>query len=141
MRRTGFKLARLPLPPILPIMPSIIHSEQESMSFGITKTVPARAGEAVLNSLYDGSRKEYEFHMAGTEPKRLRVGDYVYTIFNDQLHGRLKIRKFITGATNPDSGKPRILVIVEAPGERLKKPIPKRGHRGTRYTDGEDWPD
>ena len=111
------------------------------MSFGISKTIPAKAGVAALDSLYDGSLKEFEFHMAGSEPKRLKLGDYVYTIFNDQLHGRLKIKKFITGASNPDSGKPRILVIVEAPGERLQQPVPKRGHRGTRYTDGEDWPE
>ena len=82
------------------------------MNFGITKTVPAKAGVEYLDSLYDGSRKQYEFHMAGREPKRLKVGDYVYTIFNDQLHGRLKIKKFVTGETNPDSGKPRILIIV-----------------------------
>ena len=110
------------------------------MSFGITKTIPAKAGIEVLDSLYDGSRKEYEFHMAGSEPKRLKIGDYVYTIFNDQLHGRLKIIKFITGATNPGSGKPRILIIVAAPGERLTVPLPKKGHRGTRYTDCQDWP-
>jgi len=110
------------------------------MSFGISKTIPAKAGVEVLDSLYDGSRSEYEFHMAGREPKRLKPGDYVYTIFDDQLHGRLRIRKLITGASNPDSGKPRILVIVDAPGERLRQPIPKQGHRGTRYTDGEDWP-
>ena len=110
------------------------------MSFGITKTIPAKAGVEALDSLYDGSRKAYEFHMAGIEPKRLSAGDYVYTIFNDQLHGRLKIRAFVTGATNPDSGKPRILIIVDAPGERLEKPLAKKGHRGTRYTEGEDWP-
>ena len=110
------------------------------MSFGITKTIPAKAGIEVLDSLYDVSRKEYEFHMAGSEPKRLKVGDYVYTIFNDQLHGRLKINKFITGATNPGSGKPRILIIVAAPGERLPVPLPRKGHRGTRYTEGQDWP-
>ncbi|MDH3762890.1 MAG: hypothetical protein OEU50_18075 [Gammaproteobacteria bacterium] len=110
------------------------------MSFGITKTIPAKAGIETLDSLYDGSCREYEFHMAGIEPKRLKPGDYVYTIFNDQLQGRLRIKKFITGATNPASGKPRILIIVDAPGERLKTPLPKRGHRGTRYTDGEDWP-
>jgi hypothetical protein len=110
------------------------------MSFGITKTIPATAGIDTLDSLYNGSRKEYEFHMAGIEPKRLKVGDYVYTIFNDQLHGRLKIRKFITGASNPASGKPRILIIVDAPGDRLKTPVAKKGHRGTRYTEGEDWP-
>ena len=110
------------------------------MSFGITKTVPASAGIEVLDSLYDGSRSEFEFHMAGTEPKRLKVGDYVYTIFYNQLHGRLKIRQFITGATNPASGKPRILIIVDAPGDRLKTPVAKKGHRGTRYTEGEDWP-
>jgi hypothetical protein len=52
----------------------------------------------------------------------------------------LKIREFITGALNPNSGKPRTLIIVDAPGERLATPVPKRGHRGTRYTDGEDWP-
>jgi len=110
------------------------------MSFGITKTIPAKAGVETLDSLYDGSRKEYEFHMAGIEPKRLGVGDFVYTIFNDQLHGRLKIRKFITGATNPNSGKPRILIVVNAPGERLQPPIAMKGHRGTRYTEGEVWP-
>jgi hypothetical protein len=110
------------------------------MNFGITKTIPAKAGIETLDSLYDGSRKEYEFHMAGIEPKRLSPGDFVYTIFNDQLHGRLKIRKFITGATNPNSGKPRILIIVDAPGERLHTPIARKGHRGTRYTEGEDWP-
>jgi hypothetical protein len=114
--------------------------ENNSMKFGITKTIPAKAGVETLESLYDGSRKEYEFHMAGKTPTRLKVGDYVYTIFGDQLHGRLKIREFITGAVNPNSGKPRILIVVEAPGERLATPVPKQGHRGTRYTEGEDWP-
>jgi hypothetical protein len=116
-------------------------TEQDpDMSFGITKTIPAGAGIVTLDSLYDGSCREYEFHMAGSEPKRLKPGDYVYTIFNDQLHGRLKIREFITGASNPNSGRPRILIIVDAPGERLKNPLPRKGHRGTRYTEGEDWP-
>ena len=110
------------------------------MSFGITKTIPAQAGIETLDSLYDGSRSEYEFHMAGKAPTRLSIGDYVYTIFADQLHGRLKIREFITGSVNPSSGKPRVLIIVDAPGEKLKSSIPKKGHRGTRYTDGEDWP-
>ncbi len=109
------------------------------MSFGITKTIPAKAGIETLDSLYDGSRTEYEFHMAGKAPTRLKTGDYVYTIFGDQLHGRLRIREFITGEVNSASGKPRILVIVEAPGERLATPVAKRGHRGTRYTDGEEW--
>ena len=107
------------------------------MSFGITKTVPAKAGDDFVESLYDGRLDEFEFHMAGREPKRLKVGDYV---FNDQLRGRLRIKRLVTGASHPTSGKPRILVIVEAPGERLEPPLPKRGHRGTRYTDGEDWP-
>ena len=110
------------------------------MSFGITKTIPAKAGVTMLDSLYDGSREQYEFHMAGKSPTRLKVGDYVYTIFGDQLHGRLRIREFITGSQNPNSGKPRVLIIVDAPGERLASPVPKRGHRGTRYTDGGDWP-
>jgi len=114
--------------------------ENTRMSFGITKTIPATDGVETLNSLFDISRKEYQFHMAGKTPTRLKVGDYVYTIFADQLHGRLKIREFITGAVNPNSGKPRILIVVDAPGERLKTPVPKRGHRGTRYTEGEDWP-
>jgi hypothetical protein len=110
------------------------------MSFGITKTIPAGAGIETIESLYDGSREGYEFHMAGAEPKRLSVGDYVYTIFNDQLHGRLKISSFVTGAKNPNSGKPRILINVAAPGEWLSEPMAKKGHRGTRYTEGEDWP-
>jgi len=109
------------------------------MSNGITKTIPAADSLETLNALYDGSLPEYEFHMAGT-PSKLKVGDYVYTIFGDELHGRLKIKALIGGATNPKSGKPRTLIIVEAPGERLARPIPKKGHRGTRYYDGADWP-
>ncbi len=109
------------------------------MSLGITKTIPAKEGLKVIKALYDGSLTEYEFHMAG-KPSKLNVGDYVYTIFNDQLHGRLKIKALIGGATNPQSGKARTLIMVEAPGERLDPPIPRKGHRGTRYYDGADWP-
>ncbi len=109
------------------------------MSFGITKTIPAKDGIKTINALYDGSLMEYEFHMAGT-PSRLEVGDYVYTIFQDKLYGRLKIKAFVSGAINPNSGKPRTLLMVQAPGERLPEPIPKKGHRGTRYYDGAEWP-
>ena len=108
------------------------------MSFGITKTIPAKEGVAALNALYDGTLSEYEFHMAG-KPSRLNVGDYVYTIFNDQLIGRLKITALTGGAVNPKSGKPRTLITVKAPGERLDTPIPFKGHRGTRYFDGTLW--
>ena len=76
------------------------------MSFGITKTIPAKRGQEGVDSLYDGSLKEFEFHMAG-KPSKLNVGDYVYTIFNDQLVGRCQIKELIGGAINPDSGKPR----------------------------------
>ena len=108
------------------------------MSFGITKTIPAKEGVEALKALYDGSLTEYEFHMAGT-PSKLKVGDYVYTIFDDQLHGRLRIKELVGGAVNPKSGRPRTLIMVEAPGERLDSPIPKKGHRGTRYYDGQEF--
>jgi hypothetical protein len=88
------------------------------MSFGITKTIPAKEGLETINRLYDGSVAEYEFHMAG-KPTRLKVGDYVYTIFQDQLYGRLRIKELIEGATNPKSGKPRTLIMTTAPGERF----------------------
>jgi len=81
------------------------------MSHGITKTIPAREGLETINALYDGSLQEYEFHMAGT-PSQLNVGDYVYTIFQDQLYGRLKIKELIGGAVNPKSGRPRTLIIM-----------------------------
>ena len=109
------------------------------MTYGITKTIPAKEGEKNLNALYDGSLTEYEFHMAG-KPSKLAVGNYVYTIFKDELHGRLKIKRFEGGAVNPKSGKARTLIIVEAPGERLVPPVFKKGHRGTRYYDGAEWP-
>jgi hypothetical protein len=110
------------------------------MSFGITKTIPAQRGQTAVDSLYDGTLDEFEFHMAG-KPSKLNVGDYVYTIFNDVLVGRLKIKALIGGSVNPDSGKPRTLVMVACPGERLDLPIPRQGHRGTRYYDGADWPE
>lgn len=109
------------------------------MSFGITKTIPAKRGEEGVNVLYDGSLSEFEFHMAG-KPSKLNVGDYVYTIFNDQLVGRLQIKELIGGAVNPNSGRPRTLIMVNCPGERLQTPVPRQGHRGTRYYDGADWP-
>ena len=109
------------------------------MNFGITKTIPAKEGIESLNALYDGSISEFEFHMAG-KPSKLNVGDYVYTIFDDQLYGRLKIKELIGGAVNPNSGKPRTLILVEAPGKRLETPLSKKGHRGTRYYDGAEWP-
>lgn len=109
------------------------------MSFGISKTIPAQDGMETVNALYDGSLAEYEFHMAG-KPSKLAVGHYVYTIFNDQLYGRLKIKRLIEGATNPESGQSRTLIIVEAPGERLATSVFKKGHRGTRYYDGAEWP-
>lgn len=109
------------------------------MSHGITKTVPAVRGEKGINSLYDGSLSEFEFHMAG-KPSRLKEGDFIYTIFKDELVGRLRIKELIFGATNPDSGRPRTLLMVACPGERLAQSIARKGHRGTRYYDGADWP-
>ncbi len=105
---------------------------------GITKTIPATAGQETVNALYDGSLTEYEFHMAG-KPSKLVPGNYVYTIFNDELIGRLRINKIEGGATHPKSGRPRSLIYVEAPGVKLDTPIPKKGHRGTRYYDGAEW--
>ncbi|MCB0061207.1 MAG: hypothetical protein KDE19_03800 [Caldilineaceae bacterium] len=108
------------------------------MSFGITKTIPAKEGRQAVDALYQVAG-EYEFHMAG-KPSKLKVGDYVYTIFNDELIGRCRIKELVGGATNPDSGKPRTLIYVETPGEKLASPLPKQGHRGTRYYDGAEWP-
>jgi len=109
------------------------------MSFGITKTIPADHGEDAVDALYDGRVHEAEFHMAGT-PSRLEPGHYVYTIFNNQIIGRLTIVRIEPGAVNPKSGKPRTLIYVAAPGERLPHPISRQGHQGTRYYDGADWP-
>lgn len=108
------------------------------MSYGITKTIPASRGEESIVSLYDGSIETFEFHMAGN-PSKLSVGDYVYTIFQDELRGRLKITELVSGATNPSSGKPRTLIMVQCPGELIGKPLFRKGHRGTRYYDGADW--
>ena len=110
------------------------------MSYGITKTIPAERTPTEVAALYDGTLQEFEFHMAGT-PSKLAPGDYVYTIYNNQLIGRLTITRIEPGATNPKSGRPRTLIYVAAPGERLPHPIPRQGHQGTRYYDGADWPD
>lgn len=102
------------------------------MDFGITKTIPASEGISAVEKLYDGSLDQYEFHMAG-KPSKLEVGHYVYTIFNDQLLGRLKITAILLGQVNPSSGKPRTLIFVSCPGQKFINPIPQKGHRGTRY--------
>jgi len=105
---------------------------------GITKTIPQKEGVAAVEALYEGGAGEYEFHMAGT-PSRLNPGDYVYTIWKDMLIGRCQITRIEGGAVNPSSGKPRSLIFVRTPGEKLENPVPRKGHRGTRYYDGEDW--
>lgn len=110
------------------------------MSFGITKTIPAERTPAEVDQLFDGTLGEFEFHMAG-KPSKLAPGHYVYTIYNNQLIGRLRITRIETGAVNPKSGRPRSLIYVETPGERIPHPIPRQGHQGTRYYDGADWPD
>lgn len=110
------------------------------MSFGITKTIPAEHGQAAVDALYDGSLQEHEFHMAG-RPSKLAPGHYVYTIFNNHIVGRLRITRIVPGAVNPESGKPRTLIYVAAPGQRLPLPIPRQGHQGTHYYDGADWPE
>ena len=109
------------------------------MSFGITKTIPREEGEQALSDLFGKSHGEYEFHMAG-EPKKLNPGDFVYTIYNDQMIGRCRITRLVGGAVNPASGTARTLIYVATPGERLSKPFAYKGHRGTRYYDGGDWP-
>lgn len=109
------------------------------MSFGITKTIPASVTTEQVNALFDGNLNEFEFHMAG-KPSKLEPGHYVYTIYKNKLIGRLKITRLAPGAVNPKSGRPRTLIFVEAPGERLPHPIPRKGHQGTRYYDGADWP-
>lgn len=110
------------------------------MSHGITKTIPASRGREAAESLYDGTLDEFEFHMAGS-PSKLAEGDFVYTIFQDELIGRCRIKELIGGAKNPKSGRPRTLIMVACPGERLDPPVPRKGHRGTRYYDGAEWPE
>lgn len=105
---------------------------------GITKTIPKKEGSKALEALYDGRKGEFEFHMAG-KPSRLHVGDYVYTIWRDMIVGRCQITRIESGAVNPKSGKSRSLIYVHTPGEKLETPYPQKGHRGTRYYDGEGW--
>ena len=50
------------------------HLREQKNNVGISKTIPAKSGVETLNSLYDGSRREYGFHMAGIEPKRSVTG-------------------------------------------------------------------
>ena len=110
------------------------------MAFGITKTIPQSDGREAVDQLYDGSITEFEFHKAGGAA-RLEVGHYVYTIFQDEMIGRCKVIRLDETAVNPASGKPRTLVYVACPGERLKTPYAYKGHRGTRYYDGAGWPE
>ena len=60
------------------------------MSFGITKTVPAKAGDDFVESLYDGRLDEFEFHMAGRErPMLLEPRDpvlYFVQRLRDEAH-------------------------------------------------------
>lgn len=105
---------------------------------GISKTIPQNREDSA-DWLFDGSVSEFEFHMRG-KPSKLDVGDYVYTIWQDECLGRCKITRILLDQKHPRTGKVQTLIYVACPGERLKTPIPMKGHRGTRYYDGADWP-
>ena len=105
---------------------------------GITKTIPQSEGVSAVDSLYNAKQGEFDFHMAG-KPSKLVEGQYVYTIWKDQVVGRCQIVRIESGHINPSSGKARSLIFVSIPGEKAKNPFPKTGHRGTRYFDGEGW--
>ena len=105
---------------------------------GISKTIPQKEGKTAVDQLYDGSITEFELHMRG-KPSKLTVGEYVYTIWQDELVGRCQITHMAYDVVNPNSGKKQTLIYVACPGEKLGSPIPHKGHRGTRYYDGEAW--
>ncbi len=52
-----------------------------------------------------------------------------------------KIAVEVKSFLRPSDGKPRTLIVVACPGEKLQQPIAKKGHRGTRYYNGVAWPD
>ena len=94
-------------------------------NFGITKTIPAGEGWEGVNGLYDGTLSEFEFHMAGS-PSKLQVGHYVYTIYNNQLVGRLLRRQCRhRGRHRPAQGQDRGGQDAPGPGRRR----PRGGHR------------
>jgi hypothetical protein len=105
---------------------------------GITKTIPQSEGESAVDYLYEEKIGEFDFHMAG-KPSKLVEGQFVYTIWKDEIVGRCKIIRIESGHTNPKSGKARSLIFVAIPGEKAKNPFRRKGHRGTRYYDGDDW--
>ena len=113
-------------------------SEQQT-GFGISKTIPKKEGREAMERLYDGSIDVFEFHI-NSNLKKVAAGDFVYTIFDGELHGRCRIAELIEGHQHPCSGQPRTLVMVACPGERLDEPVPMKGHMGTRYFDGQNWP-
>ena len=75
-----------------------------------------------------------------SEPSKLAVGDYTYTIFEHHIWGRLKIQNLRGGAANPKSGMPLILVFFAALGNRLEELIARKSHQGMRYYDEVYWP-
>lgn len=107
---------------------------------GITKTIPQKKGVMAVDELYSGQAGEFAFHMAGS-PSRLKVGEYIYTIWENQIVGRCQITRIESGYINPASGAPRSLIYVRVPGELAKVAYPREGHRGTRYYDGAGWPE
>jgi hypothetical protein len=105
---------------------------------GITKTIPQSRGEFAAKGLYDGSMDSFAFHMRG-KPSKLDVGDYVYTIWQDELIGRCQITRITLDTYDPEMDKRHTMITVKCPGEKLERPIAMQGHRGTRYTDGGMW--
>jgi len=85
------------------------------MSFGITKTIPAKAGVEALDSLYDGSRNEYEFHMAGIDslpgppiPRRENHASSSSSMRPVSGSQRRSRRKGIVAPATPTAGTGRI---------------------------------
>lgn len=105
---------------------------------GITKTIPQKEGMIAISQLYDGSIDSFVFHMRG-KPSKLDVGEYVYTIWKDQLFGRCVITQIEHDVVSLDGNKTQTLIHVACPGNRCVPPLPYKGHRGTRYYKGNVW--
>jgi hypothetical protein len=113
----------------------------------ITRTIQQSEDPAFVASFFDGTVTMDEEWPFAQRIRNVEKGDFLFVIYRGEIVGRLAIvdvvrldrtRAVLVGSNRePVEGK--TIVTTRCPGEKPKKPIKRRPHRGHKYDPVSEW--